>query len=208
MVFGHLSCTYRLNWARRISWGWLDERDEIPFGHRIGNSSTDGLMPSTLPLGHISSPQYWIFYEWAGKKRFVCLKLECQSALQNSRPRTFQADIFSHSTMAPASPRTTTEIKWIGFRPPLCTCRLCWVRITFWGWWDEWDDIALQTHNLKFVPWCSEAEHATSRSRRLPTIFNLYKWPGRNILFFDAWMAERGSSSRSPTFQVETGRGH
>ena len=40
-----------------------------------------------------------------------------------------------------------------------------------WGWWG---DTALQTHNSKFVPWWSEAEHATSRSRRLLTIFNLY----------------------------------
>ena len=57
-----------------------------------------------------------------------------------------------------------------GFRPPLCTYRLNWARRTSWGWWDDWDDTVLQTQDSKFEPWRSEAEHATSRSRRLPTI--------------------------------------
>ena len=43
----------------------------------------------------------------------------------------------------------------------------------------EWDDTALQTQDSKFEPWRSEAELATSRSRRLPTIFNLYGWAGK-----------------------------
>ena len=61
--------------------------------------------------------------------------------------------------------------KWneSGFRPPLCTYRLNWARRTSWGWWDDWDDTVLQTQDSKFEPWRSEAEHATSRSRRLPT---------------------------------------
>ena len=63
-------------------------------------------------------------------------------------------------------------MKWneSGFRPPLCTYRLNWARRTSWGWWDDWDDTVLQTQDSKFEPWRSEAEHATSRSRRLPTI--------------------------------------
>ena len=61
-------------------------------------------------------------------------------------------------------------MKWneSGFRPPLCTHRLNWARRTSWGWWDDWDDTVLQTQDSKFEPWQSEAEHATSRSRRLP----------------------------------------
>ena len=64
--------------------------------------------------------------------------------------------------------------KWneLGFRPLLCTYRLNWVRRTSCGWWDEWDDTVLQTQDSKFVPWWSEAEHATSRSRRLLTILS------------------------------------
>ena len=73
--------------------------------------------------------------------------------------------------------------KWneSGFRPPLCTYRLNWARRTSWGWWDDWDDTVLQTQDSKFEPWRSEAEHTTSRSRRLPTILTFTRGWGRNI---------------------------
>ena len=73
------------------------------------------------------------------------------------------------------------KMKWIGLWPPLCTYRLNWARRTSWGWWDEWDDTVLQTQNSKFALWRSEAEHATSRSRRLPTIMSFTRGWGRNI---------------------------
>ena len=75
-----------------------------------------------------------------------------------------------------------TDMKWneSGFRPPLCTYRLNWARRTSWGWWDDWDDTVLQTQDSKFEPWRSEAEHATSRSRRLPTILTFTRGWGRN----------------------------
>ena len=75
------------------------------------------------------------------------------------------------------------EMKWneSGFRPPLCTYRLNWARRTSWGWWDDWDDTVLQTQDSKFEPWRSEAEHATSRSRRLPAILTFTRGWGRNI---------------------------
>ena len=74
-------------------------------------------------------------------------------------------------------------MKWneSGFRPPLCTYRLNWARRTSWGWWDDWDDTVLQTQDSKFEPRRSEAEHATSRSRRLPTILTFTRGWGRNI---------------------------
>ena len=74
------------------------------------------------------------------------------------------------------------EMKWneSGFRPLLCTYELNWVRRTSWGWWDEWDDTALQTQDSKFKPWRSEVECATSRSWRLPTILSFRSGWGRN----------------------------
>ena len=63
----------------------------------------------------------------------------------------------------------------------LCTYSLNWARITSWGWWDDWDDTVLQTQDSKFEPWRSEAEHATSRSQRLPTILTFTRGWGRNI---------------------------
>ena len=81
--------------------------------------------------------------------------------------------------------------KWneSGFRPPLCTYRLNWARRTSWGWWDDWDDTVLQTQDSKFEPWRSEAEHATSRSRRLPTILTFTRGWGRNnfVSFKPPW---------------------
>ena len=75
-----------------------------------------------------------------------------------------------------------SSMKWneSGFRPPLCTYRLNWAKRTSWGWWDDWDDTVLQTQDSKFEPWRSEAEHATSRSRRLPTILTFTRGWGRN----------------------------
>ena len=74
-------------------------------------------------------------------------------------------------------------MKWneSGFNPPFCTYRLNWARRTSWGWWDDWDDTVLETQDSKFEPWRSEAEHATSRSRRLPAILTFTRGWGRNI---------------------------
>ena len=90
------------------------------------------------------------------------------------------------------------NMKWneSGFRPLLCTYRLNWTRRTSWGWWDEWDDTARQTQDSKFKPWRSETEHATSRSRRLPTILSFRSGWERNIfVFFQA--AETGKRTRN-----------
>ena len=94
------------------------------------------------------------------------------------------------------------KMKWneSGFRPPLCTYRLNWARRTSWGWWDDWDDTVLQTQDSKFEPWRSEAEHATSRSRRLPTILTFTRgWGRNNFCFFQT--AETGN--RTPDSGVK-----
>ena len=56
--------------------------------------------------------------------------------------------------------------------------RLNWARRASWGWWD---DTVLQTRDSKFEQWRSEAEHATSWSRRLPTILSFTRGWGRNV---------------------------
>ena len=70
------------------------------------------------------------------------------------------------------------------YRPSLCTYRLNCARRASWGRWDDWDDTVLQTYDSKFGPWRSEAEHATSRSRRLSTILTFTREWGRHILCF------------------------
>ena len=88
--------------------------------------------------------------------------------------------------------------KWneSGFRRPLCTYRLNWARRTSWGRWDDWDDTVLQTQDSKFEPWRSEAEHATSRSRRLPTILTFTRGWGRSIFCF---FQTAGTGNRTPS---------
>ena len=82
--------------------------------------------------------------------------------------------------------RYKMKMKWneSGFRPPLCTYRLNWAKRTSWWWWDDWDDTALQTQDSKFEPWRSEAEYATSRSLRLPTMLTFTRGWGRNIFCY------------------------
>ena len=115
-------------------------------------------------------------------------------ASQQARNHTLPADPYGLTLHHRASSMAKTwelnlpvshrqmKMKWneSGFRPPLCTYRLNWARRTSWGWWDDWDDTVLQTQDSKLEPWRSEAEHATSRSRRLPTILTFTRGWGRN----------------------------
>ena len=83
-----------------------------------------------------------------------------------------------------------------GFMPPLCTYRQTWAMRTSWVWWYERDDTALQTHDSKFKPWRSESKHATSWSRRFPTILNPYEWMGKKHFFFFKLEAHSGVRTR------------
>ena len=64
----------------------------------------------------------------------------------------------------------------------------------------------LQTQNSKFEPWRSEAEHAISRSRRIPTKFNIYEWAGKKHFASSRLEGQSGACSnlRSPTFQADS----
>ena len=86
---------------------------------------------------------------------------------------------------------------------PLCTYRLNWARRTSRGRWDEWNYTALQTQNLKFEPWRAEAEHASSRSRRLPTILNLYEWAGKKHLVSLKLEGQSGVRTRDLRFSKQ-----
>ena len=61
-------CTYRLNWARRTSWGLWDEwADTALPTQEVRNLGPGDLRPCTLPLGHGGSLQYWIFTSNRGR---------------------------------------------------------------------------------------------------------------------------------------------
>ena len=94
------------------------------------------------------------------------------------------------------------KMKWneSGFTPLLCTYRVNWARRTSWGWWDEWDDTALQTQDSKFKPCRYEAEHATSQSHRLLIILSLYDWMGKIFFFFK--QPRPGNEPRTPAWKA------
>ena len=76
-------CTYRLNCARKTSWGWWAERDDIALQTQDLKCEPGDLRPSRLPLGHEGSWNIeYAGYEWAGKRHFVSLKLEGQSGVR------------------------------------------------------------------------------------------------------------------------------
>ena len=91
------------------------------------------------------------------------------------------------------------DTKWneSGFTPLLCTYRLNWARGTYWGWWDEWDDTALQTQDSKFKPWRPEAEHSATEA---PHDTEFHEWMGKkHFCFFQ--IADTGK--RTPNFTVK-----
>ena len=113
----------------------------------------------------------------------------------------FQSLKLEIRSIVSAGNRVTSKWNESGFRPPLCTYRLNWARRTSWGWWDDWDDTVLQTQDSKFEPWRSEAEHATSRSRRLPTKLTFTRGWGRNN-FVSFKPPRPGTEPRTPAWKA------
>ena len=121
-------CTYRLNWARGTSWGWWD--DAAIHTH----NSTFEPLRSGAELAISRSRRFPIIlsaYEWAGKKHFVSLKLECrylwlseQAALplhQSPRQGAYPANrrhwintgvMLSHHRRRWTNIKTALEQKW------------------------------------------------------------------------------------------------
>ena len=130
-----------------------------------------------------AAPDYIRFFYTSINTLYVSFKHVCYIDNMISISKISESLTFIFQILNNFHPLEVVDrVKWneSGFRPPLCTYRLNWARRTSWGWWDDWDDTVLQTQNSKFEPWRSEAEHATSRSRRLPTILTFTRGWGRN----------------------------
>ena len=107
--------------------------------NKIGNYSL-------LKVNRSPKNSIWAVLLVQKKTLFIHLKLEIVLAISSFKWIKNSDKHFS---------RTKGNLKWNewGFKPPLCTYRLNWARRTSWGWWDEWDDTALQTRDSKFEPW-------------------------------------------------------
>ena len=87
------------------------------------------------------------------------------------------------------------------------TCILiCVKRTDSWGWLDSLNDTAIRTQDSKFELLRSEVKYATSRSRRLLSILNLYKWAGEGssniLLWIQEWWWGGPVSCRIQTFDI------
>ena len=71
---------------------------------------------------------------------------------------------------------------------------------TSWGWWYEWGDTALQTHDLKLSPVGLRPSTLSLGHVGCPqySIFTIEQ--GGNILFFKTWNAKAGDESAISDF--------
>ena len=60
-------CTYRLNWARRTSWGWWDDWDDT-----VLQTQDSKFGPWRSEAEHATSPQYWLSHV-DGEETFLFL---------------------------------------------------------------------------------------------------------------------------------------
>ena len=93
--------------------------------------------------------------------------------------------------------------EWV-FTPHLCTYRLNWARRTSWGWWYEWGDTALQTHDSKLSPVGLRPSTLILVHGCYPQYSIFTAGQGGNILFLETWMPEQKTNLRSLTFQAGT----
>ena len=102
----------RLNWARRTSRGWWNEWDDTVIQtHEIRNSSPGGLRPSTLPLGHGGSPQYW--FRIGRNNIWGWLDQSDETALQTQDSR-FEVWGREHYLSVTEAPHNTESLRVIG----------------------------------------------------------------------------------------------
>ena len=136
-----------------------------------------------MPSKHKAFNQCWIN---VGPVSFACCDVDCV----NNAIRSINMCIFSKLSVIDRSSLDGWWLVWYleklnewDFRPHLFTYRLNWARITSWGWWNEWDDTVLKTHDTKFEQWQSEAEHAILGHGISPQYWIFTCARERNILF-------------------------
>ena len=102
MVFRPPLCTCRLNWAGRTFWGWWDELVDTPLQTQYSK-----FKPWRSEAEHASYswsmrlPTILNFYEWAGKKLFVFLKLKDQSRARARDLRLSKQEAFTTASGPP-----------------------------------------------------------------------------------------------------------
>ena len=99
-------CTYRLNWARRTSWGWWDDWDDTVLQTQEImwiKWNEWGLRPPlcTYRLNWARRTSWGLWDKWDDREETFCLKLECQCGV---RTRDFPHFKQTALTTAPEQP--------------------------------------------------------------------------------------------------------
>ena len=110
----------------------------LPSRHTIRNSGPGSLRPSTLPLGHGDSPQYWIF-----TKHFVSLKFGGQSGV---RARNLRLPKQAALTTAGGGAFARNNFKAapgddISFHLYFCNVVVYYVSYIWWLFFSEFSDL-------------------------------------------------------------------
>ena len=63
-------CTYRLNWARRTSWGWWDDWDDTVLQTQEFEIRASAVWGRARYLSVTEAPHNTNFHTWMGKKHF------------------------------------------------------------------------------------------------------------------------------------------
>ena len=111
-------CTYGLNWARRTSWGWLDEWEETAL-----HTQDWKFEPWRSEVEHATSrlrrfPTILNLYEWAGEETFCFIEIEGQS-----RARTRDLQLYKQAALTTAPGPTMAYITDKKCRPLFRKCR-------------------------------------------------------------------------------------
>ena len=123
--------------------------------HRIRISSPGGLRPSTLPLGHGSSPQYWLSHV-DGEETFFCFFQTAETG--NRTPNSgVKGSGANHYPRAPALRTTMSSIIWdLTIKSARCGSRWrvrCWFVFFFVRVNTEKNPIFFVTTPATKIPW-------------------------------------------------------
>ena len=145
-------CTYRLNWARRTSWGWWDDWDDTVL--QTQDSKFLAVWGRARYLSVTEAPHNTNFHTWMGKKQF------CFFQTAESGNRTPDSGVkgsgANHYPRAPAlqpyatSPWTKAEKKYIKSRCDKSNVKSS----SSWFWRCRADCYCLHQYDSIFVKLC------------------------------------------------------
>ena len=149
--------------------------------HRIQNSSTGGLRPSTLPLSHGGSPQYWLSHVNEEETFFVSFK----PPRPGTEPRTLAWKAAVLTTTLGPPPFTSCSAVTV-FRP-ICTYVLFLKSAAFFNHWRKCNNLVSEWILLYVASSCVDI--ATDRQFPTQGFFIVYHSQHCTLRIFEQFWA-------------------